>query len=57
MEKKQPTYNDLKILYDTIKAIMGDKDIYYTPEEVENLKKDKTNIFLTRENKNDKRRN
>ena len=57
MIKKQPTYNDLKNLYDTIKAIMGDKDIYYTPEEVENLKKDKTNIFLSRENKNEKRRN
>ena len=57
MIKKQPTYNDLKNMYDTIKAIMGDKDIYYTPEEVENLKKDKTNIFLTRENKNEQRRN
>lgn len=57
MIKKQPTYNDLKNLYDTIKAIMGDKDIYYTPEEVENLKKDKSNIFLSRENKNEKRRN
>lgn len=56
MVKKQPTYNDLKIMYDTIKAIMGDKDIYYTPEEVENLKKDKTNIFLIRENTYEKRR-
>ena len=57
MIKKQPTYNDLKILYDTIKAIMGDKDIYYTPEEVEDLKNDKTNIFLTREKAYEKRRN
>lgn len=57
MIKKQPTYNNLKNLYDTIKAIMGDKDIYYTPEEVENLKKDKTNIFLTRESRYEKRRN
>lgn len=57
MIKKQPSYNDLKNMYDTIKAIMGDKDIYYTPEEVENLKKDKTNIFLTRESKNEQRRN
>lgn len=57
MIKKQPTYNNLKIMYDTIKTIMGDKDIYYTPEEVENLKKDKSNIFLTRENKNEQRRN
>ena len=56
MIKKQPSYNDLKILYDTIKDIMGDKDIYYTPEEVDNLKKDNTNIFLTRENKYEKRR-
>lgn len=55
--KKQPTYNNLKIIYDTINAIMGDKDIYYTPEEVEDLKKDKSNIFLTRENKNEQRRN
>ena len=57
MIKKKPTYNNLKIMYDTIKAIMGDKDIYYTPEEVENLKKDKTNIFLTRENEYGQRRN
>lgn len=57
MIKKQPTYNDLKNMYDTIKAIMGDKDIYYTPEEVENLKKDKSNIFLTRENKHEERKN
>ena len=35
---------------------MGDKDIYYTPEEVEDLKKDKTNIFLIREKKKKKRR-
>lgn len=57
MIKKQPTYEQLKNMYDTIKAIMGDKDIYYTPEEVENLKKDKTNIFLTRENDYEQRRN
>lgn len=57
MIKKQPTYEQLKNMYDTIKAIMGDKDIYYTPEEVENLKKDKTNIFLTRENEYEQRRN
>lgn len=57
MIKKQPTYEQLKNMYDTIKAIMGDKDIYYTPEEVENLKKDKTNIFLTRENEYVQRRN
>lgn len=57
MTRKKPTYNNLKIMYDTIRAIMGDKDIYYTPEEVENLKKDKTNIFLTRENEYGQRRN
>lgn len=55
--RKKPTYNNLKIMYETINKIMGDKDIYYTPEEVENLKKDKTNIFLTRENSNEQRRN
>lgn len=53
MTKKKPTYNDLKNLYNVINKIMGDKNIYYTPEEVENLKKDKRNIFLTRENKNE----
>lgn len=52
MKRKQPSYNNLKIMYDTIKAIMGDKDIYYTPEEVEKLKKDKSNIFLIKEIKN-----
>ena len=50
--QKKPTYDDLKLLYDTIKAIMGDKDIYYSPEEVEALKKDKSNIFLTKEKNN-----
>ena len=57
MIKKQPTYNDLKKLYDVIYEVMGDKDIYYTPEEVENLKKDKRNIFLTREGGYEPRRN
>lgn len=57
MIKKQPTYNDLKNMYDVINAIMGDKDIYYTPKEVEKLKRDKKNIFITRENEYDSRRN
>ena len=50
MTKKQVTYYDLKKLYDVINEIMGDKDIYYTPKEIEDLKKDKTNIFLSKEN-------
>lgn len=54
---KKPTYEDLKTLYDTIKAIMGDKDIYYSPEEVENLKKDKSNIFLIKEKRHGSRWN
>lgn len=52
--KKVPSYNDLKNLYDVIEKIMGDKDVYYSPEEVEELKKDKKNIFLIRENQHEK---
>lgn len=52
MNRKKPTYNNLKNMYDIIKTIMGDKDIYYTPEEVESLKRDKSNIFLIKEIKN-----
>lgn len=48
--RKQPTYYDLKIIYDTIKKFMGDKDVFYTPDQVADLKKDTSNVFLKKEN-------
>ena len=52
MVRSTPTYTNLKILYDTINEIMGNKDIYYTPEEVEKLKNDTSNVFLIKEVEN-----
>ena len=49
MIRKTATYSVLKNIYDTINDIMGNKDIYYTPEEVEDLKNNTSNVFLTKE--------
>lgn len=49
MIRKPATYSVLKNIYETINDIMGNKDIYYTPEEVEELKNNKSNVFLTKE--------
>lgn len=39
------TQEKLQHIYTTIQKIIKDKDCYYTQEEIENLKKDKNNIF------------
>ncbi len=35
----------LEHIYTTIQKIIKDEKCYYSPEEIENLKKDKRNIF------------
>ena len=44
--RKEPTYQELENIYRTIQKIFKDKDIYYTHQEVEELKKDRKNIFI-----------
>ena len=51
-----PNASKLKHIYNTIQRLIDNKECYYTEEEIENLKKDKTNIFLVRENTHEKRR-
>lgn len=42
--------NEIKLLhiYNTIQKLIDNKECYYTEEQIENLKKDKKNIFLER---------
>mgnify|MGYP003289695400 CR=1 FL=1 len=44
---KEPTKETLKNLYDLCNELFKDKKYFYTKEEVERLKKDKSNIFLS----------
>lgn len=46
--RSTPTKETLKNIYNTIYKIINNQDCYYTPEEIEKLKKDKSNIFLER---------
>ena len=41
----QVTREKLQHIYKTIQNIIHDNDCYYTKEEIENLKKNKKNIF------------
>lgn len=43
-----PNENKLKHIYNTIQRLIDNQECYYTPEEIENLKKDEKNIFLER---------
>lgn len=40
------TEADLKLIYSIIEKIVNDKECYYTPKEIEELKKDEKNIFI-----------
>lgn len=44
--KKQPTKEQLKRLYDVCNRIFKDEKYFYSKEQVEELKKDKSNIWL-----------
>lgn len=42
-----PTKEKLKIIYDVCNKVFRDnEDVFYTKEQVKELKKDKSNIFL-----------
>jgi hypothetical protein len=44
---KPPTKEKLKIIYDVCNKVFRDNDaVFYTKEQVRELKKDKSNIFL-----------
>ena len=45
--RRVPTTAVLTNLYDFINATFQDSDLYYTDKEVEELKKNPNNIFLT----------
>ena len=42
----KPDANKLKHIYNTIQRLIDNKECYYTEEEIEELKKDKNNVFL-----------
>lgn len=46
VKRKTATAPVLTNLYDIIRKTIHDADAYYTPEQIEALKQDKTNIFL-----------
>lgn len=46
--RKTPSKEVLEQIYNTIQRIIDNQECYYTPEQIEKLKKDKKNIFLER---------
>lgn len=43
-----PTKEKLKIIYDVCNKVFRDnEDVFYTKEQVKELKKDKSNIFIS----------
>ncbi len=46
--RKKPSYAVLTNLYDTIRELIKDEKFYYTSTEQEELKKDKSNIFISK---------
>lgn len=47
--RKKPTQAVLANLYQVIRTIFDDEEFYYSKEQIEELKKDKSNIFLESE--------
>lgn len=46
IRKEKVSIHNLQVIYSTIHKLIKDKDIYYSTEELEKLKKDKNNIFI-----------
>ena len=46
VHKPKPTALGLKKLYDTCNKIFKNDNLFYTSEEVKNLKKDNKNVFI-----------
>ena len=49
--RKTPSIEVLAQIYKTIHKIIDNQECYYTPEQIEVLKKDKKNIFLEKREK------
>lgn len=47
----QVTEEKLQHIYNTIRSIIKDHHCYYTEEEINKLKTDKTNVFIERSKK------
>lgn len=45
--RKQPTKENLIKLYDVLNEIFKDESCFYTSKQVEELKKDESNIFIS----------
>ena len=50
--RKEPTKAVLANLYQVIRTIFEDEEFYYTKEQIEELKKNNSNIFLTESEEN-----
>ncbi len=46
----KPSYAVMTNLYDTIRELFKDDKLYYTSKELEELKKDDSKIFITKDN-------
>lgn len=46
IRKDKVSTHNLQVIYSTIHKLLKNKDIYYTAEDIEKLKKDKNNIFI-----------
>lgn len=42
----KPTANTLKAIYDVCNEIFKDKELFYTSDEVKELKQNKENVFI-----------
>lgn len=54
--RKTPSKEVLDQIYKTIHKIIDNQECYYTPEQIEKLKKDEKNIFLERGKWDERRR-
>lgn len=47
--RKKPSYAVMTNLYDTIRELIKDDKCYYTSKELEKIKSNKSNVFITKE--------
>ena len=52
--RKETTYEALAEFYEAVNRIIKEAECYYTEKEIKKLKEDKRNIFLKKEEKNDR---
>lgn len=51
VKRTKPSYAVMTNLYDTIRELIKDDKFYYTPTEIEKIKRNKSNLFITKERK------